>query len=64
MSNLRARSKRTGFSPGAAARHSQHARVYRDFFQFFFCLPTFPPFNPKSPATLDFVISQISTIGL
>jgi len=31
----RARSKRRGFSPGAAPRHSQSARVNTDFFSFF-----------------------------
>jgi len=28
---FRARGKRRGFSPGAAARHSQYARVYTEF---------------------------------
>ena len=36
----RAHGKRRGFSPGAAARHSHHARAHTVFFQFFcvFCL--------------------------
>jgi len=32
-SGFRARGKRRGFSPGAAARHSQYARVYAEFVQ-------------------------------
>ena len=32
-SEFRARGKRRGFSPGAAARHSQYARVYTEFVQ-------------------------------
>ena len=40
----RARGKRRGFNPGAAARHSQYARVYTEFLQkytFFFHISEF-----------------------
>jgi len=43
-----ARGKWRGFSPGAAARHSQHARVHTEFPQkhVFFPFPDFSPFAP------------------
>jgi len=65
----RARGKRRGFSPGAAARHSQHARAYTDCrgkcVFFFLWLSIFSPnFLQILQNKLCFVISQISQTGL
>jgi hypothetical protein len=49
----RARGKRRGFSPGAAARHSQSARVHTSEMGFFFVVVII--FFPESPTTSDFV---------
>ena len=60
-----ARGKRRGFSPGAAARHSQHATTYTDsrrkYVVFFFVILNI---LPNSSKTTCFVISQISHMGL
>jgi len=52
MSKLRARGKCRGFSPGAAARHSHHARVIKIFVNFLFCFLVsrlFPHFTRNAP---------------